>query len=153
MKTRKTYGINGLLEWHGYVESNGIRMKVDFTNGSVTAYGVSPCTFTTQDELTQFIMENSSQFKEGRIRVVRVVPLPGEEEAAPVEAEPVKQEEAAPQAEPTKEENKDKEVSVANAADAKQYLVENFGEKPSSLRSKDAIFKAAARHGITFKGI
>lgn len=85
MKVMKIYGMRGLLEWHGTVHSNGIKMKVDFTNGSVTAYGVAPATFITKDTLTQHIMENSDEFKSGRIRLERTVPLPGEVDERVVE--------------------------------------------------------------------
>ena len=71
----KTYGINGLLEWHGTIHSNGVNMKVDFTNGSTTAYGVAPATFMTKDELTQNIIEHSDEFKSGRIKLIRNVEL------------------------------------------------------------------------------
>ncbi len=83
MKSRKIYGIVGLLEWHGIVNSNGVNMKVEFTNGSVTAYGVAPATFTTENALTQHILENSDQFKSGRIRLLKVVELPEEKSTAP----------------------------------------------------------------------
>lgn len=54
-------------------------MKLDFTNGSTTAYGVAPATFITKDEITQRIIENSDEFKSGRIKLVRKVELPDEE--------------------------------------------------------------------------
>lgn len=72
----KTYGIKGLLEWYGTVTCNGVAMKVAFTNGSVTAMGVAPATFTTKDELTQFVIENSEQYKKGRITLVRTTEKP-----------------------------------------------------------------------------
>ncbi len=79
MKAMKTYGIHGLLEWHGTIHSKGLTMKLDFTNGSTTAYGVAPATFITKDEITQRIIENSDEFKSGRIKLVRKVELPDEE--------------------------------------------------------------------------
>lgn len=79
MKAMKTYGIHGLLEWHGTIHSKGLTMKLDFTNGSTTAYGVAPATFITKDEITQHIIENSNEFKSGRIKLVRSVELPDEE--------------------------------------------------------------------------
>jgi len=72
----KTYGIYGLLEWHGIVEAGAIRMKVSFTNGTVTGYGVAPATFTTKDELTQFVIEHSEQYKSGRITLLRQNEVP-----------------------------------------------------------------------------
>lgn len=76
MAKRKTYGVNGLLEWHGIVESGNVKMRVSFTNGTVTAYGVAPATFVTTDKLTQLIIEGSKQYKNGLIHLVSSVELP-----------------------------------------------------------------------------
>ena len=162
MKTRKTYGINGLLEWHGIVNSGGINMKVDFVNGSVTAFGVSPATFTTEHALTQAIIENSEQFKKGKIRIVRVVQL--EEEApdpAPAQKKvEAKKEEPEPEvkaeeqpAEKTEEKAEVKKVEVSCADDAKDYLVTNFGVAARNLRSLKAINDTAAKYNIEFVGL
>ena len=160
MKARKTYGINGLLEWHGYVECSGVRMKVDFTNGSVTAFGVAPATFTTENSLTQHIIENSEQFKKGRIKCVMSVALPDDEPKQEVRGkkqevsanEPeVKEEE--PAAEVKEEKPELKKVEVACADDAKQYLMDNFGVASRNLRSLKAINDTAAQNGIAFVGI
>ena len=72
----KTYGISGLLEWHGVLDAGSIKMKVSFTNGTVTGYGVAPATFTTSDELTQFVIEHSDQYKKGRIALLREMEVP-----------------------------------------------------------------------------
>ncbi len=70
MKYIKTYGIYGLLEWHGSVKCGSITMNLSFTNGSTTAYGVSPATYITKDEATQFIIEHSDKFKSGKIKLI-----------------------------------------------------------------------------------
>ena len=159
MKARKTYGINGLLEWHGYVECSGVRMKVDFTNGSVTAFRVAPATFTTENSLTQHIIENSEQYRKGRIKCVMSVALPDDEPKKAVKAvenkpevkQEVKTEE--PAAEVKEEKPEVKKVEVACADDAKAYLVENFGIAARNLRSLKAINDSAAANGIEFVGI
>lgn len=146
MKFIKTYGINGLLEWHGIVSSKGIKMKVDFTNGSVTAYGVAPATFTTKDELTQHIIESSDQFKSGRIRIERSQPVPGTEESEPVIAfnEPKNAD---------SEPRELRQVEVSCLDDAKEYLVEQFGVMRGKLRSVKQIKDSAAENGVEFLGI
>lgn len=145
MKAIKTYGIRGLLEWHGVVESKGgVKMKVDFTNGSVTAYGVAPATFTTRDELTQYVMENSEQFKKGRIHLEKVIPLPSEEKAEkPVEAEPSTSADG----------EQLKKIEVADKLAAVEYLKENFPEKEYTsvkLRTKSAFDAACKECGVEF---
>lgn len=140
MKTRKTYGINGLLEWHGLVESHGVKMKVDFTNGSVTAYGVAPATFTTTDALTQYILENSEQFKKGKIQLLRSYVI----EADAKEEKPKAEEKA------EEEEKSLEEVKVNSLDDAKEYLIEHFGMAASKLRSRVQIENGAKQNGVKF---
>ena len=147
MKAIKTYGINGLLEWHGIVSGKGIKMKVDFTNGSVTAYGVAPATFTTKDELTQHIIESSDQFKSGRIRIERSQPIPGAEDPESL---------GLPMDEPKTgdaEPRELKQVEVSCVDDAKEYLVEHFGVMRGKLRSVKSIKDSALENGIEFVGI
>lgn len=140
---RKTYGIYGLLEWHGFIESHGVKMKVHFTNGSVTAHGVAPATFTTSSKLTQHIIESGEKFKSGRIFVVSAVELPNVATQAVNVGETVEAPTAADK----------KEVNVASLAEAKDYLVENHGIAASKLRSRAQIVEQAASCGIEFKGI
>ena len=158
MKSRKIYGIVGLLEWHGIVNSNGVNMKVEFTNGSVTAYGVAPATFTTENALTQHILENSDQFKSGRIRLLKVVELPEEKSAAP---EPSTEEKAEnPAAEATPEEKGEEDgtgevqvIEVADKSEAVEYLKEHYEDKEYTsfkLRSKDAFDAACKECGVEF---
>lgn len=157
MKYIKTYGINGLLEWHGHVHSNRLTMKVDFTNGCATAYGVSPATFITKDELTQHVIENSEEFKGGRIRIVSVHEIPGSEEPeAPKEAEaPVTPVEAAvtePEAYPEGNHGVDT-IEVADKAEAVEWLKEHYPEKEYTgikLRSKEAFERACKECNVEF---
>lgn len=171
MRYIKTYGINGLLEWHGTVHANGSTMKVDFTNGSTTAFGVAPATFITKDPMTQFMMENSDEFKGGRIHLVRKVELPGceEEEAVnnpapePTPA-PEPQNDFNPPAEPAKAQTEPVEetvtddgkrtVKVADKAEAVEWLKENYPEKEYTsvkLRAKAAFDAACQECGVEFE--
>lgn len=167
MSTLKVYGINGLLEWHGFVNANGVKMKVDFTNGSVTAFGVAPATFSTRNELTQFILENSDMYKSGRIRIVQVVheegdePKPeGENREARIpmaQTEPVKADEAAVTAAASTETETEaaeaKVVEVSCNDDAKDYMVENYGVSRSKMRNRDQIEAVAKENGVVFSWI
>lgn len=174
MKYIKTYGIDGLLEWHGVIESHGVKMKVDFTNGSLTAVGVAPATFTTKNELTQHIIENSDMFKSGRIHLTMSTPIPGSDEKPKTKAAPkveVPEEDKNPKGDETDEQpveeteqepaevDGDKEpeggdkvtrLEMPSLDDAKAYLIEHFGYKSSNIRSKTAIIAAGAENGIEF---
>lgn len=153
----KTYGINGLLEWHGVVHSGGIKMKVDFTNGSVTAYGVAPATFITKHELTQHIIENSEEFKSGRIRLVSKNELPNEvsvieAETEPVDEAPAAQEEVAESNEAPVE-NGVQKVSVSDKSEAVEWLKEHYPEKEYNgfkLRGKEAFASACKECNVEF---
>lgn len=135
----KTYGIFGLLEWHGYVTSGTTRMKVSFTNGSTSAWGVAPATFTTKDALTQHIIENSDQFKGGRIRLVRSVEI----------AEPKKARARETKATTDEANAEDKTLSFSYNDEAKDYLVENFGAERAKIMTRRQIEDFAKGKGYT----
>lgn len=156
----KTYGINGLLEWHGIINSNGIKMRADFTNGSVTAYGVAPATFTTKHELTQHIIENSDEFKSGRIRLVSKTLILGSENEAPAiepeateEVEVIVPNDEAPAEEPQVSEGGVQKIKVSDKAEAVEWLKEHYPEKGYNgfnLRGKDAFAAAQKECNVEF---
>lgn len=159
MKYIKTYGINGLLEWHGFINHNGVSMQLHFTNGSMTAHGVAPATFTSKNEVTQHFIENSDQFKNGRIRLVRAVPIPGTEnddkpagrQVHSTDTENRPKEGEGAEGEVTGGEGAGKvQVKVSSVEDAKDYLVEHFGIAGSKLRTRAACIAAGEENGIEF---
>lgn len=132
-------------------------MKVSFTNGTITAYGVSPATFTTKKAACQFVIEHSDEFKKGRIKLIREVDIPDEEKPAPQAAPAAKP--AAPsmmakpveaKAEEKAEKKATEEVKVTCNDDAKDYLAEKFGVSKRSLRSRAIIDDEAEKHGVAF---
>jgi len=147
MRYRKTYGIDGLLEWHGIIECGGAKMKVDFTNGSVTAYGVAPASFTTENEMTQFFIENSKQFKGGRIRIVRSIELKyDKQEAAKVVTDIENVRKVVP-------DKKLRDVEeVENCSDARIWLKEHMNINVIG-KSKKEIISIAADKGINFPNL
>lgn len=70
-KTRTTYGVYNLIEWHALLRMGKASVKVLFTGGSITTQGVTPATFTTDNPVIQFAIEKSPEFINGRIKVVR----------------------------------------------------------------------------------
>lgn len=153
MKFRKEYGINGLLEWHGIVESHGVRMRVDFTNGGATAWGVSPASFTTDNELTQHIIENCEQFKNGRIRLVKSVAIPGSDDNVAFPTQPTEPEPSHAD-EPSEDFGNANIINVSDKSEAIEYLKENFPDKNytySSLRTKGAFESACRDCGVKFE--
>ena len=174
-KKRITYGVNGMMEYQAVIKVGRNNMKVSFTDGSVSAMGVNPATFTTENFMVQHAIENSTDFKRGRIRVVNTIelaeelriernsikPAPEVPTPAPVAAEctaaPVEECENAPDSqsdnEPETEENAEASTATTQVEfscndDAKDYLEQTFGFVRSKLRNREDIIAAGKAHGV-----
>lgn len=135
---RKTYGVEGLIDWQTEIKAGKAKMVVNFSGGGLTSFGVTPATYTTENILYQHIIENSTQFKSGKIKLLRSTAL---DETAPI---------SAPTETPTR---KLQDIdSVANCADARMWLREN---KNISLgaKSKAEIIEIAAANGVNFPNL
>lgn len=166
-----TYGAPRLVDWVAQIKVGAASVRVHFTGGALTSYGVTPAEFTTSNPFIQKVIENSSYFKEGRIKVLRRAEIeepkkpapkakpkaqPAPQPApAPVEAEPQEAAEPEPAAEAQAEEaeaNGITKVPVTCLPDAQAYLQENFNISSYKVRSCEIAQKIAAEHGIQFTG-
>lgn len=86
-KKRITYGVHGMMEYQSIIKIGRATLKVLFTDGSMTAIGQNPAKYTTSDFLVQHAIENSSEFKRGRITVVDTIEL---DEDVRIERNPAK---------------------------------------------------------------
>lgn len=86
-KKRITYGVYGMMEYQTIIKIGRATLKVLFTDGSMTAIGQNPAKYTTSDFLVQRAIENSSEFKKGRIQVVNTIEL---DEEVRIERNPAK---------------------------------------------------------------
>ena len=86
-KKRITYGVYGMMEYQAIIKIGRATLKVLFTDGSMTAIGQNPAKYTTSDFLVQRAIENSSDFKRGRIQVVNTIEL---DEEVRIERNPAK---------------------------------------------------------------
>ena len=86
-KKRITYGVYGMMEYQAIIKIGRATLKVLFTDGSMTSIGQNPAKYTTSDFLTQHAIENSSDFKRGRIQVVNTIEL---DEEVRIERNPAK---------------------------------------------------------------
>lgn len=86
-KKRITYGVYGMIEYQTIIKIGRATLKVLFTDGSMTAIGQNPAKYTTSDFLVQRAIENSSEFKKGRIQVVDTIEL---DEDVRIERNPAK---------------------------------------------------------------
>lgn len=72
---KKTYGAPRYMDWVAQIRAGAATVKVHFTGGSLTVYGVTPAEYTTTNEFIQTVIEQSQYFKEGRITLLRSVEL------------------------------------------------------------------------------
>ena len=149
MKKKKiTYGVFGMMEYQSIIKIGRATLKVLFTDGSITSLGQNPAHYTTSDFLVQHAIENSSDFKRGRIRVVNAIELDEEvriernhiasAQNAPAKvtaSRAVKVEKAADNAAPAKEEDTvvedvagSMETVTGTAPDATEATTEATGE-------------------------
>lgn len=76
-----------MMEYQSIIKIGRATLKVLFTDGSMTAIGQNPAKYTTSDFLVQRAIENSSEFKRGRITVVDTLEL---DEEVRIERNPAK---------------------------------------------------------------
>lgn len=89
-KQLKTYGVYGMMEYQAVIKvGSKTAMKINFTDGSLTAMGTNPARYSTDKYMVQHAIENSHDYKRGLIKLISTVPLGGEvkiERNAPVSA-------------------------------------------------------------------
>lgn len=150
-----TYGAPRLVDWVAQIKSGAATVRVHFTGGALTTYGVTPAEYTTANPFIQKVIENSDYFKEGRIVALRRVCTPASskvEVAQPVET-PTSTAEAG--GEMRAESGEPRDVTVVEVTclqDAQAYLQEHFNISSYKVRSYEAAQRAAAGHGIQFSG-
>lgn len=163
-KKRITYGVSGMMEYQAVIKVGRNNMKVLFTDGSVSAMGINPATFTTESFMVQHAIENSIDFKRGRIKVVNTTEL---EEELRIERNSDNSAAMNPVATPVKESENpaetqtgikdDKKADTATAItqvefscndDARDYLEQTFGFVRSKLRNREDILGAGRAHGV-----
>lgn len=93
-----TYGAPRLVDWVAQIKAGAATVRVHFTGGALTSYGVTPAEYTTSNPFIQKVIENSSYFKEGRIILLRRTTVEEPKKPAPKpKAQPAPQPAPAPQ--------------------------------------------------------
>lgn len=117
-----------------------------FRGGTDSGTGIRPATFTTQNEIIQFALENSLHFKSGRVRLIDEMDI----EEPKTETDETQE---------TSIDNEDTtgnftEIEVGSLEEAVDYLVSNFDDaKKQQLRSKAAAKAFAETKGVRFTGL
>lgn len=163
-----TYGAPRLVDWVAQIKAGAATVRVHFTGGALTTYGVTPAEFTTSNPFVQKVIEGSPYFKEGRIMILRrteieepVKPAPRQDRETPLTSASasaqIEREETGPESADETEAADAVEAVILNVGvtclqDAQAYLQENFGISSHKVRSCKAAQKAAAEHGVRFTG-
>lgn len=159
---RKTYGVSGLMDWTTQIKAGKAMVTVHFTGGALTAYGVTPATYSTTDAFFQRVIEGSAQFRSGKIALLSEMEVGGNPDAADAARKVAKDKAAAGEADAAltvakgEAEDGDEEgtvVEVPDRYDAVVYLKEHFpgnGYTSTALRTKAAFDAACRAHGVRF---
>lgn len=78
-----TYGAPRLVDWVAQIKVGVATVRVHFTGGALTSYGVTPAEYTTSNPFIQKVIENSSYFNDGRIIVLRQTTVEEPEKPTP----------------------------------------------------------------------
>lgn len=151
----KTYGINGLTEWHGDVKAGSISVRVSFTGGTASPSGAQPAYYVTKDPIAQFVIENSKEYKSGFIHLEMSQEVAGEHpRMAMPKAVAEEKAEGAAVAVPGGAAVAKEKVAVETKTDAIEWLKEHYPERGYTavkLRSKQSFYEACEECGIEFE--
>lgn len=144
---KKTYGVSGLIDWQAQIKAGKASLIITFTGGGLTSYGVTPAQYTTENILYQKVIENSKEFKNGKIKLLRSIPL---SPTADVNSNSVTDLDAVRKVVP-KEKYREVE-EVRNCSDARIWLKEH---KDISVvgKSKAEIIEIANANGVSFPNL
>lgn len=145
-----TYGIYGLTEWQGKLKAGNIEVNVAFAGGTASSTGAQPAYFVTKNPITQFVIENSKEFKSGFIHLEMSQEIEGVHPSVAMPKSSPAKETVAPEAETASVET----IKVADKSEAVEWLKERFpdeGYTSVKLRSMSAVNEAAKKHGVVFE--
>ncbi|MDE6231429.1 MAG: hypothetical protein K2M37_07405 [Muribaculaceae bacterium] len=71
MNRGKRYGVMGYLEWETVVGEGSLRLRIHFSGGGMTAYGVTPAEYSTDNPVVQHLIESSRHYRTGKIFELR----------------------------------------------------------------------------------
>lgn len=127
-------------------------VRIAFTDGTITAMGTNPATFTTDNLMIQHAIMNSADYKRGLIKTVNEIELDAEVKIDKDETKVVEPaSEVVAEEKPEEAKSEVKEMEFANNGDAKEYLETTYGVNPAKLRSREVIESTARNYGIEIR--
>lgn len=156
----KTYGVPELTEWHGKVKAGSIEVYLSFRGGTASPSGAQPAYLVTKDPITQFVIENSKEFKNGFIILLMTQEMPGNHPRMGVAKKTVKSCDNGNTVKALEEEaglsqndvDNNTKIEVNCLQDAQAYLQEKYGISSYKVRSYESAQKAAQDYGFEFVG-
>lgn len=171
--------MTGMMEWQVVIPAGKAKFAFHFTGGTLTAYGVTPAVYETDNELFQQVIENSGYFKRGKIVALVNYEDEAEEAAALLEsltqakpvfvptaaleaaggsigstAEAIAEAAAGSQALAESQAKQDdaglEVVKMATVKDARQFLIDGYGVEASKLLRKEDVVKSGRMKGVEF---
>lgn len=143
----KVYEIKGVVECSRVFRLGKLCARCDFSGGAVNETGIVPAVYSTNNPVTQAVIENSEHFKQGRIVVQSVITEPSDEMEDRLAN---KQALKTPKSELDKGKGYDF-PDVKNSQMAKDILMaEPYNVSLAELANKTAIQAKAAELNITF---
>ena len=142
----KIYEIKGVVECSRVFRIGALTVRCNFSGGAVNESGMVPAIHSTNNPITQAVIENSDCFKSGRIRLQSVIQEESDKEE--------KQEES--DKEEKQEDGKPKDGAndfpeVKNSQMAKDVLMsEPYNVSLAELGNKAAILQKADELNINF---
>ena len=130
----KTYGIYSLTEWHGKVKAGTIEVNVSFVGGTASPSRSQPAYMVTKDPITQFVIENSKEFKDGFIVLVMCEEIGGNHRRMAV-PKPVVEKPKTADAPTTQQQDTDE--TETPAADATGTVDDTEGETSGTVADED----------------
>lgn len=148
------------MEAHLLLPFDGGTLPVSFAGGSSSSFGTRPATYTTENLMYQHIIENSAEFKRGRIFLKSELQLQEEVEnyfrpkrtpsqhVAVTASEQTKEDKSASEQEQSGVNPEVREMTFAGNDDAKDYLETECGVLRSKLVNRASIVAAGESLGI-----
>lgn len=157
----RTYGVEGFMDWQCEIPVGRARAIVHFSGGTMTSYGVTPAEFSTDNPVQQQIIEGSSYFKNGRIKLIRKTGVSEPAKRHEPKTVPATEDEVVNKSEDNAteqtmtgaEEETPESIEVSCLTDAQNYLRDTFGIPTSRSRSKEKAQELARENGIVFVGL
>ncbi|MBE6300185.1 MAG: hypothetical protein E7083_07665 [Bacteroidales bacterium] len=141
----KRYEIKNYSEYIIDVSVGKRKFSIPFTGGALTNRGSIPASYTTNNGIIQYAIENSKYFASGKIYLAKETKTGDDIKSTP---------QAATQATNNKKSSGEvktlKKVKVSDLQEAKNYLIEKYNVNSLSLRGEKTITEQAKILGIEF---